>query len=227
MRGQGTPIRRHSRPKGRCEAVFWRSFAGGQAPRYMQAAERYERAGKAAGKRVGPLGPVGLEVLREMLRLVDYKTGRLEPSITYLMVRLKRSRDAVCRALANLRRHGFLDWLRRFEIAEAHGEKGPQIKQATNAYRLVLPPAALRLLGHLGRNAPAPEDHVHAVETRRASQAAMVAALPLNETPAALGGQGKLLGALEVLAVGVMRREKERESAKQTESHLKPFISLR
>jgi hypothetical protein len=31
------------------------------------------------------------------------------------MGRVKRSKDAVVRALANLRTHGFLDWLRRWE----------------------------------------------------------------------------------------------------------------
>ena len=142
----GAPVRRFSRMKGRCEGVFWRPFRAEDARRYMRAAERYERDRREAGKRNGPLGPVGLEVLRELVRLVDYRTGRLEPAITTLMGRLKRSRDAICRALANLRRHGFLDWLRRFEPVLAKGEKGPQVRQVTNAYRLSLPPGAERLL---------------------------------------------------------------------------------
>src|SRR5579859_5921856 len=109
------PLRRHSRPAGRCEAVFWRAFNPKDAPRFMLAAERFERVGREKGKRSGPLGFVALEVLRELLRLVDYRTGRLEPALTTIMRRVRRSKDAVVRALANLRRHGFLDWLRRWE----------------------------------------------------------------------------------------------------------------
>jgi pyrroloquinoline quinone (PQQ) biosynthesis protein C len=33
------------------------------------------------------------------------------------MRRVKRSKDAVVRALANVRSHGFLDWLRRWVLA--------------------------------------------------------------------------------------------------------------
>ena len=66
-------------------------------------------AGRQAGRRRGPLGHVGLEVLELLANLVSYRSGRLEPAITYLMGKLKRSKDAVVRALAALREHGFLD----------------------------------------------------------------------------------------------------------------------
>ena len=128
------PIRRHSRPRGRCEGVFWRPFNPKDIGRYLLAAERFERAGRQKGERSGPLGAVALEVLRELVRLIDYRTGRLEPALTTIMRRVKRSKDAVVRALANLRTHGFLDWLRRWE-ATGDREGGPAVKQATNAYR--------------------------------------------------------------------------------------------
>jgi len=202
----GAPVRRHSRTAGRCEGVFWRPFDGKESARYMLAAERYERTRREANKRNGPLGPVGLEVLRDLLRLIDYRTGRLEPAITTLMRRLKRSRDAICRALKALQRHGFLDWLRRWEPVPNAGEAGPQVKQATNAYRLTLPPAAAKLLGALAGPCPTPEDHQHALETRRAAARAMVDALPLDEQAQALGGSGPLAEALARLARGVMCR---------------------
>jgi DNA-binding transcriptional MocR family regulator len=173
----------------------------------MLAAERFERKFREPGKRNGPLGPVGLEVLRDLLRLIDYRTGRLEPAITTLMGRLKRSRDAICRALAALREHGFLDWLRRWEPVEDAGEAGPQVKQATNAYRLALPPKAEKLLAAYERtDAPPPEDHLAACEARRAAVRAMVDALPLDEQPEALAGSGPLASALARLARGVMGR---------------------
>ena len=62
------------------------------------------------------------------------------------MARTKRSKDAVVRALAALRRHGFVDWLRRY-IPTGNLGAGPQVQQTSNAYRLALPPAAERLLG--------------------------------------------------------------------------------
>ena len=62
------PIRRHSRPRGRCEGVFWRPFNPKDIGRYLLAAERFERAGRQKGDRSGPLGAVALEVLRELVR---------------------------------------------------------------------------------------------------------------------------------------------------------------
>jgi hypothetical protein len=68
---------------------------------------------------------VALEGLRELVRLIDYRTGRLEAALKTLMLRVKRSKDAVVRALANLRTHGFLDWLRRWG-ATGDREGGPR-----------------------------------------------------------------------------------------------------
>jgi hypothetical protein len=217
------PIRRHSRPRGRCEGVFWRPFNPKDIGRFMLAAERFERAGRQKGERSGPLGAVALEVLRELMRLIDYRTGRLEPALTTIMGRVKRSKDAVVRALANLRTHGFLDWLRRWE-ATGDTEGGPQVKQATNAYRLFLPPAAVKLLGHLASPPPAPEDIEHARAARMAAVVAMVDGLPLDEQPAAAGIEGPLAVALSRLGRSLMRRDSHRlecESAERSESQLK------
>jgi len=81
---------------------------------------------------------------------VNYRTGRLEPSIDYLMRKLKRSRDAVMRALARLRQHGFADWLRRFERVERDGP-GPRMRQVSNAYRIALPARPAGLLAPVVR----------------------------------------------------------------------------
>lgn len=218
QRQTGAPIRRSSRTAGRCEAVFWRPFNPRLTARYMLAAERFERANRKPGKRSGPLGPVGLEVLRELMRLIDYRTGRLEPSIAYLMDRLRRSRDAVCRALASLRAAGFLDWLRRWEPTGKAGEAGPQVKQASNAYRLSLPPAAARLLGWLAKEPPQPVDDEDRRRAHEAEARAMLDGLPLWEQGSAAVG-GPLGVALDKLARGVAGRE----SARQTESSPKRF----
>lgn len=210
-RRTGEPVRRHSRPQGR-EGLFWRPFNPQDRARFMLAAERYERAQREPGKRNGPLGPVGLEVLRELLRLVDYRTGRLDPAIQTLCDRLRRSRDAIVRALANLRAAGFLDWLRRYE--PTGNAEGPQVRQITNAYRLSLPAAAARLLGRIAQPAPIPDDEQHRRAERAATVAGMIAGLPLYEQPAQLIEDPELAEILSRLARGVM----ERESAERSES---------
>jgi hypothetical protein len=210
------PVRRHSRPQGRFEAVFWRPFRPKDVGRFLTAAERFERAGKKPGMRNGPLGTVAIEVLRELLRLVDYNTGRLDPALTTLMARTRRSKDAVVRALAALRRHGFLDWVRRY-VPTGNRGAGPQVQQTSNAYRLALPRAAERLLGRAGEDAPLPDDHTHAIETRRAERAFQVDQAAPEERNAFLFGAGPLADAFSRVEKALAER-RERESARRSES---------
>jgi hypothetical protein len=165
-RRTGEKIRRGSQLAGRCESRLWRPFAREDARRYMLAAERYERATRAPGRRTGVLGHVGLEVLREMLHLVDYKTGRLEPKIGTICDRIKRARKTVVRAMAALRFAGFLDWVRRY-VPTGETGFGVQVKQTSNAYRLSLPAVAERLLGPIfGRKPPVSADLAFAAAQR-------------------------------------------------------------
>lgn len=210
------PVRRHSRPQGRSEGMFWRPFKPKDVARYLTAAERFERAGKKPGDRNGPLGTVAIEVLRELLRLVDYKTGRLEPALLTIMARTKRSKDAVVTALKALRRHGFVDWIRRY-IPTGNLGAGPQVQQTSNAYRLALPPAAERLLGRAVEDAPMPDDHAHALEARKAEWRAQLAGVDPEERNTVLFGSGPLANAFSRMERAVEQRN-ERESAKQSES---------
>lgn len=151
------PVRRHSHMAGRCEGVFWRPTNRRAVRRIVLGARRLELATRAPGRRNGVLGHVAIEVLDLLGNLVSFKSGRLEPSLAYLMQRLRRSKDAVVRALAALRVHGFLDWLRRFERIDCDGP-GPRVRQVSNAYRMVMPARALRLLGVSSQDAPLPHD---------------------------------------------------------------------
>jgi len=205
-------VRRHSRLEGR-EGQFWRPFDPRDIARYMLAAERYERATRAKGQRSGRLGPVALEVLRELMRLIDYRTGRLEPAISTLCERIRRSRDAVVRGLANLRDAGFLDWIRRY-VPTDHEGRGPQVQQTSNAYRLMLPAMAAKLLGRFASHPPAPVDDQERRKADMAAHAAMIAGLPLWEQPAQIVEDDGLADALARLG----RALAERESAKQPES---------
>lgn len=206
------PVRRHSHMAGRCEGVWWRRTDRREVRRVVLAARRYELMGRTKGRRNGPLGHVGIELLELLVNLVDYRTGRLEPSVAYLMERLKRSKDAVVRALHALRAHGFLDWLRRFEPTGREG-RGPQVRQTSNAYRLAMPTRALRLLGVHGQDAPVPEDYTDERETRAMEIAAMKAGLSLDELALVEVDDDRLGGLLAQLG----RLVSERESVRREE----------
>ena len=210
------PVRRGSHRAGRCEAMFWRPTSRQEIRRVVLAARRYDLLGRRAGRRNGPLGHVALEILELLANLVSYKTGRLEPSVAFLMEKLRRSKSAIYAALHALKAHGFLDWLRRYEPTGREG-RGPQLRQTSNAYRLSLPARALRLLGRLLQAPPLPDDVQHARELHASEMAAHRASLPLDELPL-FEVEDDRLGRL-LASLG--RSVQERESAKQTESQAK------
>ena len=208
-----TPVRRQSRAAGKCEGVFWRRTDRQEVRRIVLAARRYELACKEPGARNGPLGGVAIEVLELFANLVDFRTGRLDPSIETLMRHLRRSRDAIVRALKALRAHGFLDWLRRY-VPTGNDGRGPQVQQTSNAYRLSLPARARQFLGRFGIAPPPPDDHVQAEAVRKAEIEAHRASLPMDELALFDVGDNPLGQALAKLA----RSIKLRESARQTKS---------
>jgi hypothetical protein len=208
------PVRRQSRAAGRCEGVFWRRTDRQEVRRIVMAARRYELATRQPGARSGALGSIALEIIELFANLVDFRTGRLEPSLDTLMRMLKRSRDAISRALKALRAHGFLDWLRRY-VPTGNEGRGPQVQQTSNAYRLSLPARALRLLGRYGQAAPEPEDFSQARQSRAAELEAHRKSLPLSELPLFELEDSPLARALARLGAGL---DKQRESARQTES---------
>ncbi|WP_458573624.1 helix-turn-helix domain-containing protein [Chelatococcus asaccharovorans] len=217
-----TPVRRHSHFKGRSEGGLWRPTNRQEVQKILLAAKRYELAERRKGERTGPLGSVAIEVLEYFVNLVDFRTGRLEPSIDTIMGKVRRSRDAVVRALKALRTHGFLDWLRRYEPTGNEG-RGPQVQQASNAYRLSLPAKALRLLGRFGKAPPPPEDHIAAQAARAAELNAYRTALPLDERALFEAGNNPLGRALAALGKSLQQRE----SAKQTESPSNLSLSMK
>lgn len=140
MRRTFQPVRRNSRHAGEREHRIWKPLGGtkDEARRFkfglIDSARRFEREGKQPGKHNGPLGGIGLEVLHSLLfDFVNWKTGRLDPAIATICEKIRRSRGAVVRALARLKEHGFLDWIRRTEPTDNVGA-GPQVRQITNAY---------------------------------------------------------------------------------------------
>jgi len=206
-------VRRASWHKGRCEATFWRPTSRQDARRVLLAAKRYELQQRQPGERSGPLGSVAIELLELLVHMVDFRTGRLDPSIETMMRRLKRSKDAIVRAMKNLRRHGFIDWLRRYEPTGKEG-RGPQLRQTSNAYRLCLPAMAQRILGYLGIGSPVPDDHGHARDARAAETEERLLSLPLDRWAAVIADDDAIARTLARFG----RSIEQRESAGQEES---------
>ncbi|MGN6270848.1 MAG: hypothetical protein ACTHM0_13270 [Sphingomonas sp.] len=105
----------------------------------LQTAKEFDDLHRAPGG-ARPLGTAIaiLEVLlgrRGRTRIpIDFKTGRLDPAIDTIAAAAGRTRGTVIRALAALRRHGFLDWVRRTRKTGNDGQYGPQRAQTSNAY---------------------------------------------------------------------------------------------
>ncbi|WP_348640127.1 hypothetical protein [Rhizobium sp. FKY42] len=164
---------------------------------------------------------MAIELLELFANLVDFRTGRLEPSIDTLMLKLRRSRDAIVRALKNLRAHGFLDWLRRYQPTGNEG-RGPRVQQTSNAYRMSLPDRARQLLGRWGMAPPLPDDHVQAKAERAADIEAHRVSLDIEARTLFDVGDNPLGQALARLGKAINLRE----SGRQTES-LSGFINNR
>ncbi len=147
-------VRAQSHAAGKCEHGWWRPLDRRHGRQILLAAKKTELAGRQGGKPSGPIGHIGLEVLELLINLADPRTGRLEPSLSWLMTRLKRSRAAIVAAMARLKELGFLDWKRRFTPVETEGA-GPRIRQVSNAYRVLLP---ARARAFLARDPGIPED---------------------------------------------------------------------
>lgn len=181
------PVRRNSyNVSDRRSSALWRPLGANNrdarrliAAR-LKAAEYYDRRHKQPGKWNGPLGAIGLEVLRELYRIVDFKTGRLEPAIATICDRIRRSKQAVVDALARLKQHGFLDWVRRSEPTECEGA-GPQVRQITNAYGFGLPESAAAWVKKILGNGPAPDCELARLEADRAEVEAMLATASIAE----------------------------------------------
>lgn len=201
QRRTGQPVRRDSYNVGEREARWYRPVARASVGARLRAAERYELTAKVKGRKNGAFGHVGLEVLKLFYRTVCFRTGRLEPSLDWMMLKLRRSRAAIVRALAALQRHGFVDWIRRTEPTEIDGP-GPQVRQISNAYRLLEPTCPRS--GHLAdRPPPMPDDHTHAAEAAAVEHAAMIVALaPTDFIGATVEDEG-LAGSLSRLARAV------------------------
>ena len=146
----------------------------------------------------GALMPSAVIVLEALCfgNKLEFKTGRLDPPIAWIEKVTGFARKTVVDALARLRRHGFLDWVRRTRRTGRTGDAGPQREQDTNAYFFDLSKLARRVLQRfrdLG-------------ELRRRRRANAAPASPRRAGPE-LPADPELRAALVRLGAGVAERE--------------------
>lgn len=201
------PVRRNSYHRGDRENRVWRPFDKKRKGAIMRAAEAFDRKHKQPGKRNGPLGHIGIEVMRRMLQIVDHRSGRLEPSIDYLMRSTGRCRDAIVQALKRLKAHGFIDWIRRTEPTGIEDGSGPRVKQIPNAYWIKMPKVVADAVERMMGGAPVPADAQHHTQEAAAEFKAMIASLPLDELPHAIVEDQSLAAILSRLGAGIASRD--------------------
>jgi hypothetical protein len=139
-RGPDRKVRRDSYDVDDTRAQVFRPIGDGTkagAMRWIDAlirtAKEFDTVHKKPGKH-GPLTPYGIRVLEELLRLPNFKTGRLDPALDHLQKVTRFARPTIVRALARLKLHGFLDWVRRSRKTGNEKGAGPQRAQTSNAY---------------------------------------------------------------------------------------------
>ena len=196
------PLHRNSRHASENREIdLWRrynTFSRAENNARMRAAEQFDRDTKRPGKRNGALGHVGLDVLRLMLRLRGKRGGRLDPSLQWIADELHRARSAVAAAIARLKAHGFLDWVRRSRPVDDPARPDQYVEQISNAYFFTMPERAAEFVRRMVRRpteAQRNKAECDALEARWA-------ALGLDGVLAAVGAP-ELRDLLATLAVGV------------------------
>lgn len=146
------PVRRGSQPAG---GENWRPLSWAEGRRILLAlrihAEKQRRKGERTGTaprdRKGDPGGISFGALRLAEILVGIATkrnGRCEPSVKWLAKALNVPLKSIHAWKAQLKRHGFLDWRRRWVFSGREGPRGEQVQQTSNAYWLKAPLEALQ-----------------------------------------------------------------------------------
>lgn len=119
--------------------VRWTTVPKKVASKIWHRARLWDRATRIKGKHGGIVGRSALSVLYALLwDCLNWRTGRLDPSIETIARRAGLGRTATIAALKRLKALRIIDWVRRAE--KGHDEDGRfHIRQLTNAYGVAEP----------------------------------------------------------------------------------------
>lgn len=235
QRRTGQPVWRNSYYEGAIEDRVYRPLMGGnkrnakrliaavlRAARELEKKTRRERQEATPGARNGILGQVGLDVLDAMYnRFLDYKSGRLEPSIEAIASVTGYAYSAVHSALVRLRDCGFLHWVRRSRKTDNAGEAGPQVEQIPNAYAMLIPDTIKPMIRHIMTDAPLPDCERARREQHATEFKEMIASISARQFVRDIIGTGDkaLSASLDRLAALLDKREEqEREFSSKRET---------
>ncbi|MFT9180386.1 MAG: helix-turn-helix domain-containing protein [Zymomonas mobilis] len=170
------PVHRDSYDVGEREKSVWKPVNPNEIGAYLEAVEQYSIKTKSISDKA-------VRLLKMLFRMVDFKTGRLEPTLDTICEWAGYSRATVVRLLKQLQENNFIRWIRRSIKVKADGA-GPRRKQTSNAYGFLSPKAwpeiARKVFERVmrRRNAPVSADLAHAQEADKAETEAMVESLP-------------------------------------------------
>lgn len=216
------PVWRNSYYEGSFEHRVWRPFADGKlrgakrrigailkSAREIERRTRRERQSQRPGVRNGLLGQIGLDVLEVLYnRFLDYRTGRMDPAIGTIAEAVGHSYAAVHAALIRLKAAGFLQWIRRSRPTDNKGSAGPQVEQVSNAYIPMLPDKVEKMVRHLLRRAPLPEDvRWHGEEQQRQWQTILDSVSATEFVDATVNATGLIGETLKNIARAIDERE--------------------
>ncbi|MFC0687612.1 LexA family transcriptional regulator [Novosphingobium clariflavum] len=220
----GERVWRNSYTEGTIEDRVWKPIHDGskrggkrwtkallKAAKDFENRTRRERREKEPGVRNGALGEVGIAVLEYLYELVDYATGRLEPSIQRIADDIGRSYSAVHKGLCRLRKEGFIHWMRRSRPVDNPEPGGQQVEQIQNAYALLIPQGMKSWLASLLRKAPTPGCEEDRRKSDKEAYEAMLVGLTAEERHVTTWNGDSLLGeTLRRLAASLDARDLRR-----------------
>ena len=131
--------------KGSAYAADFRPLDRNQRAAILYLAEALDRRTHQPGRHGGMIGRTGLAVLRALVtRFLDFKTGRLDPSIASIARAANIARSTAQEALDRLELSGILERSRRiarvrmksWNAAAGRFVIADRVVQLTNAYRL-------------------------------------------------------------------------------------------
>lgn len=157
--GRREPLHRRTNQKVRrnSHAVrrsWWKHFSWERGRRLLLAlrihAEHLRKKGQRTGAapRKGVMGDKGgisfgaIRLMEVLVAIAARYEGRLEPSAEWLGDALNVPAKSIHAWKEQLKRHGFLTWQRRYVETGQQGQRGPQVRQTSNAYVLTIPQAA-------------------------------------------------------------------------------------
>ena len=212
-------VRHGSYESGSIEPLIWKAFNPQTKWALKKAVRNYLLEEGAS--------PNAYFVYEELLDLIDYETGRLDPSIAYLAEKLHKGERTIQRCLNWLKENNIICWKRRF-IRKQNEDGISYREQTSNAYYLGifrnLPEgvkdgyhaAIKKALGDY----PLPDDELHRIEQANIEYEEMVASLPEEEwVEVALldnGGKSELKEALARFGAAIDKKEATNKNQSET-----------